>query len=178
MKIAIGTESESKITAIKDAISECIYFKGEEIELISEKVDSGIPNMGRSIEENMLGAKNRAINVSEIIEAEFYVGVEGGVFKIGKKAYLFGVVYILNNNGEGHYGMSNIMEIPEIFDKEIYENGKELLPTLLKISGDEGVYKKNGAFGHWSDDMLTRKDQFILAFLSAIPPFYNKYYKL
>jgi hypothetical protein len=26
--------------------------------------------------------------------------------------------------------------------------------------------------------MLTRKDQFMFAFLSAIPAFYNKYYKL
>ncbi len=47
-----------------------------------------------------------------------------------------------------------------------------------KVSAIEEAIEKWWAFWHWSDDILTRKDQFVLAFLSWIVPFFNKYYKL
>jgi len=97
---------------------------------------------------------------------------------LGEKAYLFWVVYVLDNNWEWHYGFSNMMEVPKLFKHRIYENNQELWPVLTELSWEQWASQKNWAFWHWSDDILTRKDQFMFAFLSAIPPFFNKYYKL
>ncbi|PID87695.1 hypothetical protein CSB07_00025 [Candidatus Gracilibacteria bacterium] len=178
LKIAIGTKSPPKVSAIEEAVTNCPYFKDKEIEFITLKVKSDISDMPTSIEENMLGAKNRAINSSKEVKADFYIGMEGGTNFLGEKSYLFGVIYLLNKNGEGHFGISNMMEVPKYFHKKIYYEKQELGPILSEVTGIENASKKNGAFGAWSDDILTRKNQFIYAFNSAIPPFFNKYYKL
>ena len=173
MKIAIWTKSPPKVAAIEEAIKKCIYFKGEKIEIIPLKVNSDI-----SEEENMLWALNRANNCKKEIKADFYVWMEGWTTIIKNKAYLFWVVYILDNNWKWHYWFSNKMEVPEYFRQKIYDENLELWPILSEATKEENASKKWWAFGHWSDNMLTRKDQFLLAFLSAIPAFYNKYYKL
>ena len=175
MKIAIWTKSPPKVAAIKEAIKKCIYFKWKNIEIIEKKVDSGISDMPTSLEENMLWAKKRAKNTKKEIKADFYIGMEWWTSKIWEKAYLFGVVYILDNNWKWHYWISNMMEVPKIFNKRIYENKEELWPILQEITWVESASKKTWAFWHWSHDMLTRKDQFMLAFLSWIVPVLNKY---
>jgi non-canonical (house-cleaning) NTP pyrophosphatase len=126
----------------------------------------------------MLGAYNRAHNAKkEIPDADFYVWMEWWTTMIQDKAYLFGVVYILDKNGNWHYGFSNMMEVPEYFRKKIYDEWLELWPVLAEATKEENASKKWWAFAHWSDNMLTRTDQFVLAFTSAIVTFYNKYYK-
>lgn len=176
MKIAIWTKSPPKVAAIEEVIKKCIYFENKNIEIIPLKVESNISDMPLSIEENMLWAKNRAENSKNEVSADFYIGMEWWTSKIGEKAYLFWVVYILDNNWKWHYGFSNMMEVPEQFEKRLYENWEELWPVLTEVTWVAWASKKTWAFGHWSDDMLVRKDQFMFAFLSAIPPFYNKYY--
>ncbi len=178
MKIAIWTQSPPKVKAIQQAIDNIVYFKGKKIEVIPLKVSSDISDMPISLEENMLGAKNRAKNCKKEIEADLYVWMEWWTSIIDDKAYLFGVVYILDKNGNNHYGISNMMEVPEYFRQKIYDEGLELGPVLTEATKEENASKKWWAFAHWSDDMLTRTDQFVLAFTSAIVPFYNKYYKL
>ena len=179
MKIVIWTTSAPKVEAIKEAIEKCVYFLNEEIELVDIKVNSWVSDMPTSIEENMLGAKNRAYNCLKVIQdADFYVWMEWWVWFIWEKTYLFWVVYILNRKWIWHFWISNMMEVPKYFHKKILIEKMELWPILAEATWIENASKKNWAFGAWSDDMLNRKDQFLIAFLSAIPAFYNKYYKL
>lgn len=178
MKIAIWTMSPPKVNAIEEAINKCVYFQWQDIEFITLKVDSGISDMPISIEENMTWARNRAINTKKEVKADFYIWMEWWTTKIEDKAYLFWVVYILDNSWKWHFGFSNYMEVPKYFEQKIYEEKLELGPVLSEATKEENASKKWWAFGHWSNDMLTRKDQFMFAFLSAIPPFFNKYYKM
>jgi len=178
MKIVIGTKSPPKVAAIEEAIKKCVYFKNKEIEIISIKVDSDISDMPRSMEENMAWAKNRACNCKKKINADLYIWMEGGMNILEDKAYLFWVVYILDNDNKGHFGFSNMMEVPEYFRKKIYIENLELWPILTEATKEENASQKWGAFAHWSNNMLSRKDQFMFAFLSAIVPFFNKYYNL
>jgi len=179
MKIAIGTQSPPKVDAITEAAKECIYFKWKEIEVIAKKVDSGISDMPISLQENIDGAKNRAHNlIQNKIEADIYVWMEWWTTIIWENSYLFWVVYILDKDWKWSLWISPMMQVPNIIHKRIYEKWEELWPVLAEITGVESASKKTGWFWHWSDDMLTRKDQFLLAFTTAIAPLYNKYYKL
>lgn len=178
MKIAIWTMSPPKVEAIKEAIEKCIYFKWENIEIIPLKVESNISDMPISLEENMNWARNRANNCKKEVEADFYIWMEGWTNMVEDKAYLFWVVYILDNSWKWHFGFSNMMEVPEFFREKIYDGWLELWPVLTEASWEQWASQKWWAFWHWSDDILTRKDQFMFAFLSAIPAFYNKYYKM
>lgn len=178
MKIVIWTTAAPKVAAIEEAVKTCPYFEWINVEIVPLKVESGISDMPLSEEENMTWARNRAINAKKEEMADFYVWMEGWTTMIWDKAYLFWVVYIMDNEWNWHFWFSNRMEVPEIFRKRIYDNLEDLGPVLTEITWVEWASKKTWAFWAWSDDMLTRKDQFLLAFLSAIPAFYNKYYNM
>lgn len=72
--------------------------------------------MPTTLSELKTGAKNRAIHTRrESPNADFFVGMEGGVYhdSIDEKYWLMGVVYIENRDGEGHFGYSCHLEVPE-----------------------------------------------------------------
>jgi non-canonical (house-cleaning) NTP pyrophosphatase len=179
MKIVIWTQSPPKVAAIEEWVKNSPYFAGEEIEIIPLKVSSGISDMPLSLEENMAWAKNRAENArKELKDADFYIWMEWGTTIIGDKAYLFWVVYILSKDWEGHFWFSGKMEVPKIYMKRLYEDREKLHIIEEDLHWMKDLSNKNGSFWLWSDDTLTRKDQFLIAFKSAIPPFFNKYYKM
>ena len=177
MKFIIWTTNPAKLKAIEEWIAKCNYFDGEKVEIIWEKMNSNVSDMPISLEENMQWAKNRAENLKKKwIEWNFFVWMEWWTTKIWEKAYLFWAIYILDKNWNWHFWLSNFMEVPEKFEKWIYENGEELWIILGKETKDKNASKKWWAFWAWSDWNLTRTDQFVFAFLSAIPPFFNKFY--
>ncbi len=130
-----------------------------------------------SLDETILWAKNRAHNVAKITDADFYIWMEWWTTLIWDQAFLFGCVYIIDPDGIEHFWLSPMMELPPIFQQRIYENWEELGPVLEEISWELNAKKKSWAFWHLTDDTLTRKDQFSIAFTAAISPFFNKYYK-
>ncbi|QQS60947.1 MAG: DUF84 family protein [Candidatus Moraniibacteriota bacterium] len=179
MKIAIGTLRKPKIDGVKKAVETCPYFDSfrDSIQYVSMETPSDISHMPISIEQIMLGANNRARNLLQSVPgADYFVGIEGGTERFGEKSYVFGCVFILNNKGEGHYGFSPMVEVPSIIDDMIYKEGKELGPIMKELSGGKDVRSENGSMGMWTDNMLVRRDEFVLAFYSAIAPFFNEYY--
>jgi len=145
MKIAIWTECPPKISAIESAVEECIYFKWHTVDLISKKVDSWISDMAKNIIDTMVWSKNRAHNIAKITEADFYVWMEWWTTKIWDKIYLIWVAYILNNEWEWHYWISNMMEIPEIFAQRVYEKWEDFWKLLAEITWEEWTLDKDWA---------------------------------
>jgi non-canonical (house-cleaning) NTP pyrophosphatase len=157
MIIAIWTKSPPKIEAIKEAIKKCVYFEWKDIEIIAEKVDSWISDMPTSLDENILWAQNRAKNLKKNwINADLYIWMEWWTTEIWNKAYLFWVVWIMDNSWNWHIWISPMMQVPNEFHRRIYENWEELWPILTEITQVEWASQKTWAFWHWSDDMLTR----------------------
>jgi len=177
MKIVVWTKNPAKIKAIEESLERVIYLEDDKIEIIPLSVSSDVSDMPISMEENIQWAKNRAFNCSKEVEADLYVWMEWWTTLINDKVFLFWVVYIINSEWKENFGISNMIEVPEYFRKKIYDEWKELWPILVEATKEEDASKKWWAFGHWTDNMLTRTDQFVLAFISAIVPFYNKYYK-
>ncbi len=179
MRIAIWTTRAPKVDGIKEGVNACPYLKDKEIEYILQKVPSDISDMPLNIEETMAWARNRAQNIMKMwIEADYYIWIEWWANKLGDKAYLWGVVYVENNFWEGHYGFSPVMEIPKEIERRLYKDWEELGPIMWELSGKTDIRSENGSMGAWSEDMLTRQDEFASAFKCAISPFYNEYYKL
>jgi len=91
---------------------------------------------------------------------------------------LGGTICIIDSKRETHFGISQVMEVPRIIEKMLYEEGKELGPAMEALKGSVHTRSEEGSMGAWSDNMLVRKDEFSLAFKAAISPFFNEYYKL
>lgn len=180
MKIAIWTLKAPKVDGVKQAVSECLYFKNiENVEYILESVYSDISDMPLSIEETMTWAKNRAQNIKKKwIIADYYVGIEWGTTDILGTKYIGGIIYIENYLWEWHFWFSPMIEVPKKVEKMLYEEGLELGPVMSKLSGITNIQSQNGSMWAWSDDMFTRQDEFCDAFKAAIAPFYNTFYKL
>lgn len=180
MKIAIWTKNTAKLNAVSLWIEKCIYFDNpENIEIIPESVDSEVSDMPISLEENIAWAMNRAKNlIKKWIKAEYYIGMEWGTSIVWEKSYLLGVVYIINSKWEEHFWITNWLEVPKEIHRRLYGNWEELWPIQDELSWEKNTSHKNGSYGVWTDNMITRSDSFIHAFLCAITPFYNKYYKL
>lgn len=179
MKIAIWTTKAPKVDGIKDAVKSCPYFENIEVEYILQNVDSGISSMPLSLQETMLWAKNRAQNLKKSwTKADFYVGVEWGTLDIAWKKYIWGIIYIENELWEWHFWFSAIMEVPKLVVEKLYTEKLELWPVMSELSGITNIAAQNGSMWAWSDNMITRKDEFEAAFKAAISPFFNAYYKL
>jgi len=179
MKIAIWTTRTPKVDWIKEWVEKCPYLNKEKIDYITEKVSSDISDMPLSLEETMQWAKNRANNLKKNwIEADFYIGIEWWTYILNNKSYLVGIVYVENKEWEWHFGFSPAIEVPEKIRKMLYEDWKELGPIMEELSWIVDIRSSNWSMGAWSNDMLHRKDEFVLAFQAAISPFFNKYYKL
>lgn len=181
MIIAIWTTNIPKCEAIKDWINNCPYLINIKnlINYIQEKVDSWVSDMPLSLEENMLWAKNRAKNlIKKWIIADFYIWCEWGTTQIWEKKYAWWIVYVENNKWEWHYWFSWMIEVPSLVEKKLYIDWLELWPIMNELSWKKDIWNENWSLWEWSANMLTRKDEFSLAFKAAIAPFFNKYYKM
>ena len=182
LKIAVGTTRAPKVEGVKAGFYECAAhyapLRGK-VEFVFEKTESGVSDMPLSIEETMEGALNRALALLKSgLEADYYVGIEGGTARIGGKAYLFGIVYVMDYFEKGHYGVSPMVEVPAEVERRLYEKGEELGPVMAELSGRTDIRSENGSMGAWTEDMFTRKDEFSVAFKAAMAPFHNAYYQL
>lgn len=181
MKIAIWTLRAPKVEWIKQAVSESPYFSDiiDRVEYILSSVPSEISAMPLSIEEFMLWAKNRAQNLIKTwVQADFYVWIEWWTTDFWWKKYIWWTVYIEDNNKKWHYWFSPFMEVPKIVEDKLYIEKLELGPIMWDLSGKTDIRSENWSMWAWSEDMITRSEEFRVAFHAAISPFYNKYYKL
>ncbi len=179
MILAIWTKSPPKANAVKNIAKKLSYFKNLNLEFIPTKADSEVSDMPLSLDETLLWAKNRVKNTRTIHpDADFYIGMEWWTQIIWDKAYIFWVNYVENNSGEGHYGFTSMMEIPQKIQYWLYKEWKELWPLMSEISWEENIGHKNWSFWLWTEDAIIRQTEFENAFICAISPFYNTYYKI
>jgi len=179
MHFAIGTANTPKSQAIEYVLNTCPYTKGATFS--NHKVPSGVPDMPTNLREIRTGAKNRAIFTRrENPDADYFVGMEGGVYQDteGENYWLLGVVYIEDRDGVGHFGYSCHLEVPEKITEGLFDGrGRDLEQVVESITGVKNIGDQHGSFYEWTDGILTRKDQFVMASECAIAPFFNRYYQ-
>ena len=173
MKILVGSQNPVKIEATKEAFLK--YFK--EVEVVGVEVDSKVSNQPIG-EETFEGAKNRALELGKInkiknLNAEFCVGIEGGIIKLYSKWFCFGGMCIINNREKVGFGTSSCFELPKKVVQEI-SNGVELGEVMDKIMGDHNTKQKGGAIGFFTKGIMGRKDFYIPGLVVALIPFMNE----
>lgn len=178
MKIAIATQRPPKVDAVKAALQEYPHLQWKKFEYVCEKTDSEVSDMPLSLDEMMDGARNRVKNLKLFdTTAELYVGIEWWVTTLEDKAYLLWVVYIENTEGEWHFGISSMIELPSVVENALYQEWKELADVMDELSGEHDTRSKNWAVGEFSDDIITRELWFKLTTQIALAPFFNLYYQ-
>jgi inosine/xanthosine triphosphatase len=176
MKIAIGTTNPIKIEAIKSAIYK--VFPNQEHIFIPLEVQSGVSDQPMSDKETILGARTRARSALNLTTSDFGVGLEGGLAEIENKLYLSSWVCVVDRNNNEGLGSAVRLELPDQIVDEIHKGKKELGEIMDENFHVHNLKQKQGAFGVFTNNLITRSGAFESACICALAKFQNpEYYK-
>ncbi len=155
MKVVVGSQNTPKINAVKAVFA--TYFPDEEVEIVGVGASSDVSSHPLSAKESIRGAKNRAANSATLQpDADYYVGIEGGLLAIDEKAWEIPWVVIANSEGKSAVGMGAGIEMgPTIL--QAIRSGREL-DVVLDDMGFGRLGNANGFYGLATNDIVTRED--------------------
>ena len=153
VKIALGTKNPAKIKAGELA--------GRELsaELVSINVSSGVSEQPFSDEETIEGALNRARNAMKEANAEFGLGLEGGVVKTSYGLFICNWGALVTKDGESFVSGGARVKLPEKIAEELY-SGRELGPVMDEYTKRQDIRKSEGAVGVFTNGRITRDRMF------------------
>ena len=181
--IAVGSERAAKVLAVRASIARIagIDSSWKDINVVARAVETNIPAMPLTDWQLMQGARERALAVRDLLqarrlEAELYVGLEGGFHSISIEGewhtFLRGWAFATDGK-RGHFGSSPSISMPNLLVKKVIEGRSELGLVIDEVSGKRDVRSREGAWGVLTRDLVTRSMSFELALIAAFAPFYN-----
>ena len=187
--IALGSDRAAKIMALRAGIARVAELEPAwaDIKLVARKVETSVPAMPLTDWELMLGARERALAVCDLLkrqklEADLYVGLEGGFHSVSVESewhtFLRGWAYVTDGtvrDGKQHgfFGATPSISVPDSIKTSVIEGRRELGLVIDEFAGMRDVRSRQGAWGVLSRDLITRSLSFELALISAFAPFYN-----
>ncbi|MGI8898965.1 MAG: DUF84 family protein [Pyrinomonadaceae bacterium] len=181
--IALGSDRAAKIMAVRACVARVAEIDSSwaEANVVARAVSTNAPAMPLTDWELMQGARERALAVRDLLrgqrlEAEIYVGLEGGFHSISIEGewhtFLRGWAYA-SDGKNGAFGASPSITVPNALAKKVIEGRRELGLVIDEVSGKRDTRSREGAWGVLSRDLLTRSLSFELALIAAFAPFYN-----
>ncbi len=175
-KIVVGSTNPTKINSTKAAFE--AVWPDERFEVTGVSVESGVSDQPMSEEETIRGAKNRARTVRLRHQADYTVGLEGGLWQINGDWFESGWIAVLDADGNFGIGSTPVIEMPPRLLEKILA-GQELGEIIDEITGRQDVAKQEGFFGIMSNGALGRtaalKDGVIFALGRFVrPEFYEE----
>lgn len=155
-----------KVTAVRRTVLRI----WSEAEVVSISVPSGVSDMPMTDEETLAGAKNRAVAACSALDADFGVGLEGGVHPEPFGLVLQGWVVIVDGNGRMGIGGGGRLPLPEHIAQKVLA-GTELGHVMDELLDDHNSKQKGGAVGALTNGLILREETFALAVAYALAPF-------
>jgi len=173
MKILVGSKNPVKINAVKEAFEK--HFG--EVEVTGIEVPSHVPDQPIN-EETFIGAENRARNLFKInneqnLNADYFVGIEGGIINQHNRWFAFGGMCVINRKGKLAFGSSPHFELPKVVVAKLLER-IELGFVMDEIMKTENSKCKSGAIGFFTNGVVDRKELYIGGLLVAVVPFLHE----
>jgi inosine/xanthosine triphosphatase len=172
MLILVGSKNPVKIESVKEAFDK--YFP--DVTVRGVEVSSGVPDQPVN-DDTFNGAKNRAdalykINETDNLNAQYFVGIEGGIINICDKWFSMGCICIINDQGKVGFGTSSHFSLPKkIVDKLL--SGIELGHVIDSLTDQHNSKQKSGAIGFLTKEVIIRKDLYTQGIITALIPFIN-----
>jgi inosine/xanthosine triphosphatase len=168
MNIAVGSTNPVKIEAVLEAFQRA--FPNKTIEVLGFKVKSGVSDQPMSDAESIQGATNRANKALAEGNADFGVGLEGGLQKIGGKWYDCGWAAVADKSGKIGIASSVRVETPAKM-MDLIRAGKELGEVVDILSGQTNTKQAGGHFAFMTNGIINRKGGYRDAVVMALSRF-------
>jgi inosine/xanthosine triphosphatase len=170
MKVAVGSLNPVKVAAVKLAFEK--IFPDEPWVVEGVAVKSGVSDQPMSDRETIRGARTRAKRSRKALDADFGVGLEGGLHKLGKLWLDTGWMVIVDKDGTEGIGSTIRMQTPEKMMKLI-RTGMELGHVNDIIFHKENSKQAEGHFGLMTQNAITRTSAYVDGLIAALAPFIN-----
>jgi len=168
MKVIIASKNPVKIACVEEGFTRIFPEHVFEFEGIS--ISSLVSDQPISDTETLQGACNRVVQAQEkIVDADFYVGIEGGIEIVGDEIYEFAWV-VVSHRGVLGKAKTPIFILPPIY-KEYLEQGMEVGHISDLIFGEENSKQNMGASGLLTRGVLDRKNYYVPSVMLACLPF-------
>lgn len=136
-------------------------------------VPSGVADQPMTDDETLNGALNRVENAAAAKpEAGFWIGIEGGVTKIGSELAAFAWVVAKSNHLLGKARTGTFFLPPAV--QQLIAEGMELGTADDKVFGHSNSKQKGGAVGLLTENVVDRKQLYEQAVVLALIPFKNE----
>lgn len=168
MKVVVGSTNPVKINATKKAFEKC--FSNKKIEIIGVDSSSGITDQPMSDKESIKGARNRAKYAHKETDADFSVGLEGGLQEFDGKWFDTGWIVVIDKEGNEGIGTTIRMQTPPKM-MELIKKGIEVGVADDILFKTEGSKKKQGHFGLMTNNKLNRELAYQNGVISALVRF-------
>lgn len=167
MIVAVASENPAKLRAVQQAFEAAFQ---QSVETQGLAVESGVAEQPLSDEETFRGARNRAHNARRTMpEADFWVGIEGGIEDTPKGMDAFGWIFICSASQESQ-ARSATFPLPPTAVRRI-QNGGELGPIMDELFHEKESKKKGGAVGLLTNGLVTRDALYAQPLVMALIPF-------
>lgn len=149
LKCYLGSLNKVKLAATREVM--------KDYEVIGLSVESGVGNQPLSDEETIKGAYNRA----RMLPGDgLRIGLEAGVQTHGDKLFLVNWGVLIDEEGEAYYAGGTRIPLPEFIKDGLAGGEKELSEIMNAYLRTSDINQKEGAVGHFTASMVTRKDIF------------------
>lgn len=173
-KIVVASRNPAKLLAVEDAFK--IQFSDEALEFVAVDVASGVSDQPMSDKETRTGACNRAISAKKAHpDAEFWVGLEGGIEAFDNQLMAFAWMAILGRDGSMGETRTVTLPLPPAV-KTLVDGGLELGEANDRVFSTVNSKHKGGAFGLLTNGLYTREGVYTQALVIALVTFVNDLY--
>ena len=169
-KVIIASQNPVKINAVRIGFGK--MFPNEKFKFKGVLVPSNVSDQPASDQEIMTGAGNRANNAYKVLKnADYWVGIEGGVEKLDREMRVFAWVVIKSNDISGKAKTGTFFLPKKIV--ELVDKGKELGDADDIVFGRTNSKQKNGTVGMLTKNVVDRTGYYVEAVILALIPFRN-----
>ena len=169
--IIIASTNPVKIASVKQAFA--ALFPDESYEYVGVSVSSGVSHQPIGSEETYAGAFGRVTQVREKYpQAQYWVGIEGGVEDHGKKMEAFAWIVIISHEGFQSEAKTGTFILPPKVAALIRE-GKELGEADDIVFHQKNSKQQMGAVGILTGNVIDRTRYYQEAVILALIPYKN-----
>lgn len=166
--VVIGSKNPVKILCVEEAFHTTF---GDHYLVEGLNVDSGVDKQPFGDEETYRGAHTRAMNCKNAFpEADFWVGIEGGVDGMGEEMMAYAWVIILNRSGKVGRARSATFFLPMVV-ADLVKEGVELGDANDRVFQSLNSKQQGGAVGALTKGVLNRKELYKQPILLGLIPF-------
>lgn len=162
----IGSQNTVKISAVKSGFE--AVWPDTQFEFVPRSVESSVSAQPMTDEETIKGALHRAGAV--LGDADYGVGLEGGINQIDKNWFSCGWAVVVNRAGDMGIGSSpRIMLPPAVID--LIHQGMELADIDDRLFETSRSGQGEGNFGLMTGGLITRQSAYTQAVIVALTRF-------